>query len=617
METRELLSTITIAANKANAGEQPQANSLPDPGQLTVTRDAAESTSLSVTVQIAGTATYGSDYSQISGAWFDYYSGSYLLTVTIPENQTSTTIDIGPLNDGQRENAETVVVTLQEDTSCGCGCCCCGGGGYTVGSPSSATVTIADNDDWQVSIQAADAAASERGAGETADPGQIVVTRSGQTDLSNSLTFYYEVSGTAVNGSDYPWLYGTATIQAGQTTAAIGISPYNNNMVDGSRTVTLTLPQPSTDCCSGLAPYTIAAQNSATVTIADNDAWQVKVEAADDTAREPTTPSGSATLGHIRVTRYGETDLTYSLPVTYATSGTAVGGTNYTALPGNVTIPSGATSVLIDVTPLYDGAPLDGDKSLTVTLEQPSACCCCGSAAYTVGSPSAATLTIHDSDNPLSVEAGSNATINEGSLFTGSGSFADSSGTSWTATVNYGDGSGAQALTLASDKTFSLSHTYGQEGQYMVTVSVTASDNRTGSDTRQVNVQNVAPTVEAGAGGTLATGTTFSGSGSFSDPGADTWTATVDYGDGSGTQALTLASDKTFCLSHAYADSGNYTVTVSVVDDSGGQGSDTLAVTVRNRPALDLDFDNSSGATGSGFSGRFRIARGPAPHGRR
>ena len=53
-----------------------------------------------------------------------------------------------------------------------------------------------------------------------------------------------------------------------------------------------------------------------------------------------------------------------------------------------------------------------------------------------------------------------------------------------------------------------------------------------------------------------------SSSGSFTDPGADTWTATVDYGDGSGVQALTL-TDKTFNLSHTYADNGSYTVTVT------------------------------------------------------
>ena len=61
-------------------------------------------------------------------------------------------------------------------------------------------------------------------------------------------------------------------------------------------------------------------------------------------------------------------------------------------------------------------------------------------------------------------------------------------------------------------------------------------------------------------------GETYTASGSFTDPGADTWTATVDYGDGSGTGALAL-SGKTFSLSHTYAAAGPFTVTVRVSDD--------------------------------------------------
>ena len=50
----------------------------------------------------------------------------------------------------------------------------------------------------------------------------------------------------------------------------------------------------------------------------------------------------------------------------------------------------------------------------------------------------------------------------------------------------------------------------------------------------------------------------FAQSGSFTDPGADTWTATVDYGDGYGVQSLALVG-KTFGLSHTYVDNGNFT----------------------------------------------------------
>ena len=156
----------------------------------------------------------------------------------------------------------------------------------------------------------------------------------------------------------------------------------------------------------------------------------------------------------------------------------------------------------------------------------------------------------------------------------------------WTATVDYGDGSGVQLLPLAPDKTFLLAHTYADNGTFTVTVAV--SDGATsGIDSVSVVVGNVAPTVDAGPDATIATGATFSSSGSFTDPGADTWTATVDYGDGTGVQPLTLAANKTFALSHAYAATGTFTVTVTVTDDDGGADSDTATVTVAGRRPAD------------------------------
>src|SRR5262249_30580575 len=67
---------------------------------------------------------------------------------------------------------------------------------------------------------------------------------------------------------------------------------------------------------------------------------------------------------------------------------------------------------------------------------------------------------------------------------------------------------------------------------------------------------NHVPTVNAGPDATLNAGATFASTDSFTDPDPDTWTATVDYGDGSGAQPLALNADKTFSLQHVYATSG-------------------------------------------------------------
>jgi PKD repeat protein len=173
--------------------------------------------------------------------------------------------------------------------------------------------------------------------------------------------------------------------------------------------------------------------------------------------------------------------------------------------------------------------------------------------------------------------------IDEGSTFASSGSFTDPGADSWTATVDYGDGSGPQSLALNSDKTFTLSHLYANNGEFTVKVKVTDDDGGIGSVEFKVTVNNVAPVVNAGTDATINEGSTFTSSGSFTDPGADTWIATVNYGDGSGVQALPLTG-KTFSLSHVYADNAAvpYTVTVTVTDNDGGVGSDTAAVTVNN-----------------------------------
>src|SRR5205807_3594799 len=107
-----------------------------------------------------------------------------------------------------------------------------------------------------------------------------------------------------------------------------------------------------------------------------------------------------------------------------------------------------------------------------------------------------------------------------------------------TATLYYAARSGPQAFPPHPAHFRDLRHPYGNSGNYTITVTVTDSSGASGSDTLSLTVHNVAPTVNAGPDTAIDEGGTFTGSGSFTDPGTETWTATVDYGDGSGVQAL-------------------------------------------------------------------------------
>jgi subtilisin family serine protease len=175
------------------------------------------------------------------------------------------------------------------------------------------------------------------------------------------------------------------------------------------------------------------------------------------------------------------------------------------------------------------------------------------------------------------VVLGGGVTIGEGSTFTRSGSFTDTDPSSWTATVDWGEGAGVQPLSL-SGMSFSLAHVYLREGVYPMTVCV-ADESSQGCHSATVTVANVAPSVAATSDISLTAGTPWAGSGSFTDPGNDTWAATVDWGDGTGLQSLPL-NGKGFALAHVWSMAGTYTVTVAVTDDAGSRGSATLRATV-------------------------------------
>ncbi|AHG92082.1 DNA/RNA non-specific endonuclease [Gemmatirosa kalamazoonensis] len=123
-----------------------------------------------------------------------------------------------------------------------------------------------------------------------------------------------------------------------------------------------------------------------------------------------------------------------------------------------------------------------------------------------------------------------------------------------------------------------LSRAFADNGTYEVRLTVSDDKGAASVATRSVTITNVAPTVNAFAGATILRGETYQASGTFSDPGADTFTGTVSYGDAPAT-SLALGAG-TFALSHTYTTAGVRTVTVTVTDDDGGVGTRSAQVTV-------------------------------------
>ncbi len=183
--------------------------------------------------------------------------------------------------------------------------------------------------------------------------------------------------------------------------------------------------------------------------------------------------------------------------------------------------------------------------------------------------------------SPTLDDPGTGDTIDEGETFTTTGSFSDSGLDPWVLTVDYGDGTGTNNVGFESDKTFELSHLYTDDGTFTVTVTIDDGTATPVSGSFSVTVNNVAPIVDAGPDATIGEGDTFLSVGSFTDPGTEPFSATVDYGDGGGPVVLALTPDKTFLLNHVYPDEGTFTVTVTV-DDGTATDSDDAIVTVEN-----------------------------------
>src|SRR5262249_19929104 len=119
------------------------------------------------------------------------------------------------------------------------------------------------------------------------------------------------------------------------------------------------------------------------------------------------------------------------------------------------------------------------------------------------------------------------------------GSFGDgASDGPWVVDVNWGDNSAH--TTWSQSATGSLGtrpHVFSAYGTYRVTVSVTDGLGATGTASFQVAVVNHAPVVVLNGPAVAVPGQDAVFSGSFTDPDtADTWTATINFGDGTGTQ---------------------------------------------------------------------------------
>jgi subtilisin-like proprotein convertase family protein len=212
-------------------------------------------------------------------------------------------------------------------------------------SENAVNVAIAVNELPTVIINATDAIASESG-----DRGQVTIMRTGNTD--NPLTVNLATSGNAVNGSDYSAISNSITIPTGQPSVAIDITAIDDSLVEGDERVVLTL--------SAGSDYQIGGQNSATVTIADNEPLPTVVLIPGNLNASESGVAGNLTF--FRTSGLGQ-----ELTVNYSLGGTAENGVDYQPLTGSVTIDANSFFATIQISRI-DDSEIEGTETVSVNL---------------------------------------------------------------------------------------------------------------------------------------------------------------------------------------------------------------------------------------------------------
>jgi PKD repeat protein len=153
-----------------------------------------------------------------------------------------------------------------------------------------------------------------------------------------------------------------------------------------------------------------------------------------------------------------------------------------------------------------------------------------------------------------------------------------------TVSVAWGDGSTSGPTDLAAGvTTFEASHVYADTGTYSVVLTLADSAGHTVTANASVSPANVAPVVGSLSlsPSSVVDHETLTVSGTFTDPGtADTFTLTVEWGDGTSSTDSLAAGTRSFSATHAYAAAGPVTITATVTDRDSGRSSSSAELVV-------------------------------------
>ncbi len=176
--------------------------------------------------------------------------------------------------------------------------------------------------------------------------------------------------------------------------------------------------------------------------------------------------------------------------------------------------------------------------------------------------------------------------------FDGSGSRASAGHNLVAFAWDFGDGTTANGVTVT--------HSYGQPGNYVVTLTVTDDQGLTSEATQTVQFQRLPPIPIIGAPnrGSVGDSITFDGSQSIANSGI---IVSYEWDFGDGTQASGITAD------HTYDRPGNYRVVLTTVNSAGLSASADHDIRIEGQPTAIIDAP-SQGQVGQPITFRGRIS---------
>ena len=521
-------------------------------------------------------------------------------TVVIPTSGSlSLTV---PTRDDKKDEADgSVTLSVQEDD------------GYTVGTQSSQSVDIFDND---LVVSVADAIAGE------GDDLEFVISLSRAADREIEV-YYVSLNGWAKSPDDFAFANGAAVFAPGETRKTVRVPTVDDGVDEGLETMQLDL---SGIWAPGLRLQAWLGDSSAIGTISD-DPVTPRPELSISSSGSGITEGGSASFT-ITASFAPDSPITVNVGVSQDGDFGASGARTVTL--------SGTTATYSITT--HDDTSDEPNGSVTATLQSGS--------GYTVGSPSSATVAVSDDDLPpplVSISGGNGITEGGSATFTITVSPAPTSpitvnvgvsqsgdfGASGASTVTLSGTTATYTITTTDDTTDepngSVTATLKSGQGYAVgspsSATVTVSDDDVPPPTPEVNVTG-------SSGGEEGQDVTFTLTASpapaTSLPVRVTIAASGDYGVHTGTWVETIPSGGSVTVTLTTTDDGvdepNGSATLTV---EAGQGytvgslsSDTATITDNDDPQLQQDPEVSitagNGIT-EGGAATFTITANPAP----